>query len=80
MPRQFRSNPKTKNRAITLRKASTPAEQKLWSQLRNDQLGVTFRRHTAPAVGAGGMPSETILLTSLRQKRNWSSNWMAANT
>ena len=44
MPRQKRSNPKTKHRAIQLRKESTPAERKLWSRLRNDQLGVTFRR------------------------------------
>jgi very-short-patch-repair endonuclease len=30
-----------------LRKAATPAERKLWSRLRNDQLGVTFRRQHA---------------------------------
>ena len=47
MPRKLRSNPTTKHRAITLRKESTPAEQKLWSRLRNDQLGVTFRRQHA---------------------------------
>src|SRR5215213_5835222 len=47
MPRQSRSNPKTKHQAISLRKASTPAEQKLWSRIRNDQLGVTFRRQHA---------------------------------
>ena len=44
MPRQKRSDPKTKHRAIQLRKESTPAEHKLWSRLRNHQLGVTFRR------------------------------------
>jgi very-short-patch-repair endonuclease len=47
MPRKKRSNPKTKHRAIKLRKVPTPAERKLWSQIRNDQLGVTFRRQHA---------------------------------
>jgi very-short-patch-repair endonuclease len=47
MPRSKRSNPKTKHRAIKLRKEMTPAERKLWSHLRNDQLGVTFRRQHA---------------------------------
>ena len=44
MPRSQRSNPKTKHNAIELRKEPTPAESKLWSLLRNGQLGVTFRR------------------------------------
>jgi elongation factor P--(R)-beta-lysine ligase len=47
MPRSNRSNPKTMNRAGKLRKESTPAERKLWSRIRNDQLGVTFRRQHA---------------------------------
>ena len=47
MPHPKRSNPKTKHRAITLRKELTPAERKLWSRIRNDQLGVTFRRQHA---------------------------------
>lgn len=47
MPRKPRSNPKTKHNAIQLRKKSTPAERKLWSRIRNDQLGVTFRRQHA---------------------------------
>jgi very-short-patch-repair endonuclease len=47
MPRSPRSNPKTKHRATELRKESTPAERKLWSRIRNDQLGVTFRRQHA---------------------------------
>lgn len=47
MPRKPRSNPKTKHQAIMLRKESTPAEIKLWSRIRNDQLGVTFRRQHA---------------------------------
>ncbi|MGE5774612.1 MAG: endonuclease domain-containing protein, partial [Chloroflexota bacterium] len=47
MPRQKRSNPKTRHRAIQLRKALTPAERKLWSRIRNDQLGVAFRRQHA---------------------------------
>ena len=47
MPRPPRSNPHTKHRAIELRKESTLAEQKLWARIRNDQLGVTFRRQHA---------------------------------
>jgi len=47
MPRTQRSNPKTRGRAVELRKESTPAERKLWSRIRNDQLGVTFRRQHA---------------------------------
>ena len=47
MPRSPRSNPKTKHQANKLRKESTPAERKLWSRIRNDQLGVTFRRQHA---------------------------------
>ena len=47
MPRPKRSDPKTKHRAIQLRQKSTPAERKLWSRIRNDQLGVTFRRQHA---------------------------------
>lgn len=47
MPRKLRSNPQMKHRAIQLRKESTPAEQKLWARIRNDQLGVTFRRQHA---------------------------------
>ena len=47
MPRKQRSNPKTKHQAAALRKESTPAERKLWSRIRNDQLGVTFRRQHA---------------------------------
>lgn len=47
MPRKLGSNPKTKHNAIQLRKKSTPAEQKLWSRIRNDQLGVSFRRQHA---------------------------------
>jgi very-short-patch-repair endonuclease len=47
MPRKRRSNPKTMKKAGELRKASTPAERKLWSHIRDDQLGVTFRRQHA---------------------------------
>jgi very-short-patch-repair endonuclease len=50
MPRKKRSNPKTKHQAIQLRKKSTPAERKLWSRIRNDQLGVTFRRQHAVGI------------------------------
>jgi very-short-patch-repair endonuclease len=47
LPRAERSNPGTRHQAIKLRKESTPAERKLWSRLRNDQLGVAFRRQHA---------------------------------
>jgi very-short-patch-repair endonuclease len=47
MPRSPRSNPHTKHKAIELRKELTPAEWKLWSRIRNDQLGITFRRQHA---------------------------------
>lgn len=47
MPRLPRSNPKTRTRAIELRKELTPAERKLWLKIRNDQLGVNFRRQHA---------------------------------
>src|SRR5690242_12267642 len=47
MPRPIRSNPQMKHRAIELRRESTPAEHKLWARIRNDQLGVTFRRQHA---------------------------------
>ena len=47
MPRPPRSNPKTRTHAIELRKESTPAERKLWAVIRNDQLGVNFRRQHA---------------------------------
>jgi len=50
MPRPLRSNPKTKHQAVELRKEPTPAEAKLWSQIRNDQLGVTFRRQHAVGI------------------------------
>jgi very-short-patch-repair endonuclease len=49
MPRSKRSNPKTKHQAIQFRKKSTPAERKLWSRIRDDQMGVTFRRQHAVA-------------------------------
>ena len=47
MPRLPRSNPNTRTRAIELRRKLTPAERKLWSRIRNDQLGVNFRRQHA---------------------------------
>ena len=47
MPRKKRSNPKTMHNAGKLRKNPTPAERKLWSKIRDDPLGVTFRRQHA---------------------------------
>jgi very-short-patch-repair endonuclease len=47
MPRTQRSNPTTKRKAVELRRESTPAERKLWSRIRNNQLGVAFRRQHA---------------------------------
>ena len=52
------------HRAGELRQNQTEAEAKLWSRLRAHRTGgVQFRRHTAPAVGAGGMPLVTTSLT-----------------
>ena len=47
MPRPPRSNPKARTQAIELQKEPTPAERKLWALIRNDQLGVNFRRQHA---------------------------------
>jgi very-short-patch-repair endonuclease len=47
MPRPPRSNPNTRTRAIELRKELTPTERKLWVVIRNNQLGVKFRRQHA---------------------------------
>lgn len=44
-PRQ--ATPKMQRRAAELRHNLTPAEQKLWSALRNDQLSASFRRQHA---------------------------------
>ena len=44
-PRQ--ATPKMQHRAAELRHNLTPAEQKLWSALRNEQLGFNFRRQYA---------------------------------
>jgi very-short-patch-repair endonuclease len=35
------------HQAGELRKEPTPAERKLWSRIRNDQLGINFRRQHA---------------------------------
>ena len=47
MPRPLRSNSKSRLHAIKLRKELTPAERKLWAYIRNDKLGVSFRRQHA---------------------------------
>jgi len=47
MPRPRRSTPTIMQRAGELRKESTPAERKLWAYLREDKLGVNFRRQHA---------------------------------
>src|SRR4026209_2937745 len=47
LPCSKRSKPKTKHQAIKLRKELTLAERKLGSRIRNDQLGVSFRRQHA---------------------------------
>ncbi|HSJ85827.1 MAG TPA: DUF559 domain-containing protein [Anaerolineales bacterium] len=44
-------------RAGELRQNQTEAEATLWSHLRAHRMaGVQFRRHTAPACGAGDTP------------------------
>ncbi len=47
LPRSNRSNPTIRHRAIELRKEPTLAESKLWAYLRNNKLGVIFRRQHA---------------------------------
>ena len=42
-----RTTPKVFSNAKELRHNLTPAEQKLWVALRNDQLGISFRRQHA---------------------------------
>ncbi len=42
-----RTTPKGYENARKLRKEPTPAEAKLWAHIRNDQLGVSFRRQHA---------------------------------
>lgn len=42
-----RTTSKGYEKARKLRKEPTPAEAKLWARLRNDQLGVSFRRQHA---------------------------------
>lgn len=42
-----RTTPTGYKRAQALRKRLTPAERKLWARLRDDQLGVSFRRQHA---------------------------------
>src|SRR3990172_9992567 len=79
MPRKQRSNPKTKHRAVELRKKSTPAERKLWSRIRNDQLGVAFRRQCINRSKPHSTPSEFAFLISAPPEQNSSSNWMAAS-
>jgi very-short-patch-repair endonuclease len=42
-----RTTPTGYEKARRLRKELTPAEQKLWAHIRDDQLGVNFRRQHA---------------------------------
>ncbi len=64
MPRPQRSSPSIRHRAIELRKESTPAEARLWSCLRKDQLGVTFRRQHAigPYIADFCAPSRKLII------------------
>jgi len=43
-PSRFARTPKMTERARSLRLGMSPIERKLWSKLRRDQLGVSFRR------------------------------------
>jgi len=80
MPRPPRSNPKTKHQAIQLRKKSTPAERKLWSRIRNDQLGVTFRKQHAVGNYIPDFPDTDRQDGVCASKRNSLLNWTAVNT
>src|SRR5512140_907244 len=64
MPRPQRSNPSIRHRAIELRKEPTPAETRLWSYLRKDQLGITFRRQHAigPYIADFCAPSKKLII------------------
>jgi len=63
-------------RAKELRRNMTPAEKMLWNELRGNKLGVHFRRHTAPAVGAGDKSLRDLSSISTVTKRDWSLKWM----
>ena len=76
MPRPNRSDPKTKRQAVLLRKVMTPAERKLWSRLRNDQLGVTFRRQHAIGSYVPDFPWHRTPGRCARQRRISSLNLM----
>jgi very-short-patch-repair endonuclease len=52
-------------RSRELRQEMTPAEKLLWQELRGNKLGVHFRRHTAPAGGAGGKSFQVLLWISI---------------
>jgi hypothetical protein len=79
MPRPPRSNPKTRTYAIELRKEPTPAERKLWALIRNDQLGVNFRRQHAIGKYIPDFPDTDRQDGASASKRNSSSNWMGVN-
>jgi len=63
-------------RAKELRYDMTPAEKILWEELRANKLGVHFRRHTAPACGAGDRSSQDLSLIFIVIRRIWSLKWM----
>ena len=79
MPRSQRSNPKTKHRAVELRKEFTPAERKLWARLRNNQLGVKFRRQHAIGPYIPDFPWHRPPGRCAPQKPNSLSNLTAAS-
>lgn len=79
MPRPPRSNPGTRSRAIELRKELTPAERKLWSRIRNDQLGMNFRRQHAIGSYIPDFPDTDRQDGAFASKRNSLSNWMAVS-
>src|SRR5215211_9259755 len=79
MPRTQRSNFKTKHQAIELRKESTPAERKLWSRIRNDQLRINFRRQHAVGKYIPDFPWHRPPGRCVHLKPSSSSNWMAVH-
>jgi very-short-patch-repair endonuclease len=42
----MQQDPQLKSRAREMRREPTPAEQRLWQAVRNDQLGARFARST----------------------------------
>jgi hypothetical protein len=63
-----------------LRKELTIAERKLWAVIRNDQLGVNFRRQHAIGIYIPDFPGTDRQDGASALKRNSSLSWMEVST